>query len=699
MSDAALSTAAKAEPMLGIWFGNFFEPFFSHRDAVQRGIAEVASLGFNSLNLDSKPWEDFFARYRGEPASPYVGMQEFMMAEAARHGMDYTLLALYLCGDNLYPTIRDVPPVRGEEAILPNGQPMGTYKYWSPLAQQSMVDHVTGLLKLYRAGMHRRPDGRIVMQTMFDPIPKPSFDAEGKQKYLTWLAQRYGGDIARLNARYGTTAGTFAELTPEQYWLRPAKLDWVSCAFPTADDFARRTPDFYRWIDNQTWLASVMEDYFATMKSRWRELEPALHLEPVLHQWGYFFNPPEQPYWPTAKRALDVYRLAPHVDGVLYITSPLNAENRPDAMAVSVEGAILRVANGGRAFTGGLYLGRHVNGDIYRTVPPAEALATLVAAGAGGLHAYGYSGLDDGGVLFRLDDVVKDSIRAGLGWMKEVMPLLDQPRAKEVAILFPREMSLYEPLPVDVEGRHRMDLLGWYAQFTDLGWHVDIVHPDQVVAGALVDYRHLVVPCNSLYEVGDPAARAALEAVVKNFAQAGGTVLHGPACQLAQGAFGVEEEAVPFDCIRWHEEVIPHGWSTVAFATGTPVGTYLQSGHTAIAETKVGAGRVLSFGFEYGYAYSRLTMPIVPPNYGKREMHPVVLLKETPVASLIGASPLAPMPPIKGVEFARFGSRLVVVNHRASPVDLRAIPARRTWSLIPCAPGWLAAHSAAMIEL
>lgn len=692
----APSPTVPAVPMLGLWFGNFFEPFYSDREAVRRGIAEAADLGFTSLNLDSKPWEDFFARYRGEPASPYVAMQEFMMEEAKKQGLDWTHLALYLCGDNLYPTIRDVPPVRGEEAILPNGQRMGTYKYWSPKAQQTMVDHVAGLLKRYGTGMHHRPDGRIVMQTMFDPIPKPSFDDEGREKYLSWLQVRYDGDITRLNARYGTAAATFAELTPEQYWLEPAKLDWVGCAIPTADDFARRTPDFYRWIDNQTWLAGVMEEYFATMKVRWRALDPNLYVEPVLHQWGYFFNPPEQPYWPTAKRALDVYRLAPHVDGVLYITAPLNAEDRPDALAVSVEGSILRSANGGRSFTGGLYLGRHVNGDIYRTVPPAEALATLVAAGASGLHAYGYSGLDDGGVLFRMDTVFKDSLRAGLAWAKQVMPLLAQPRAREVAMLFPREMSLYEPLPVDVGGRHRMELLGWYAQFTDLGWHIEILHPDQVVAGELAGYRHLVVPCNSLYYLGE---NAALEAAVRKFATAGGTVLHGPACQLAHRAFGVTETAEPFDCIRWHEEIIPHGWSTVSYAQGTAHATYLQSGRSALAETRIGAGRVFSFGFEYGYAYSRLTMPIVPPNYGKREMHPVVLLKQTPVAALIGASPLAPVPPMKGVEFARFGSRLVVVNHRASPVDLRAIPALHALPLVPSVPGWLAPHSAVMLEL
>lgn len=719
-------------PFLSIWFGNFFEPFYSDREATRRGIAEVADLGFNSVNLDSKPWEDFFARYRGEPASPYVAMHEFMMAEAQARGLDWTHLALYLCGDNLYPTIRDVPPVRGEEAVRADGRPMGTYKYWSPRAQQTMVEHVLGLLQLYGAGMRRRAGGgRIVMQTMFDPIAKPSFDAEGKQKYLTWLERRYGGDIAKLNARYGLAAPSFAALTPADYWLRPEELDWVGCAIPGREDFARRTPDFHRWIDNQTWLAGVMEDYFAAMKARWRAEAPELFVEPVLHQWGYFFNPPDQPYWPTAKRALDVWRIAPHVDGVLFITSPLDAENLPDAAPVSVEGAILRSANAVSAspdksgFTAGLYLGRHVNGDIYRAVPPAEAMATLVAAGARGFHIYGYSGLDDGGVLFRMDDIFKDSLRAGNRWAADVIPLLDAPRPKEVAILFPREMNLYEPLPVDEGGRHRMDLLGWYRQFTDLGWHVDVVHPDQVAAGALRDYRHLVVSHNSLYDLGE---NDALETAVRAWVEAGGTLLHGPHCELVRRAFDLREETIEFDCLTWcrsgftprpdraaahesrrkvasaaeparSEDLIPHGWSTVAFRQGAALATYIQSGKNALAELRVGAGRVFSFGFQYGYAYSRRTMPIVPPQYGKREMHPVVLLKETPVAALVGTSPHAPLPPRKGVECVRFGARLVVVNHRASPIELGPLAAaRRAIHQIPTAPGWLAAHAAVLLE-
>jgi hypothetical protein len=692
-----MSRADNKLPFLSIWFGNFFEPFYSDFKATRAGIADCARLGFNSLNLDSKAWEDFFERYRGSNPSQYVKMHEFIMTEAAKHGLDYTCLALYLCGDNLYPNIRSVPPVRGEEPMRPGGQLMGTYKYWSPKAQATMVEHVKGLLKLYGQGMRRNAAGQIIMQTMFEPIPKPSFDAEGKQKYLTWLEQRYGGDISTLNKRYGLKVKSFAMLKPAQYWLRPEELNWVGCARPTKKDFVNRTPDFWRWYDNQTHLAEVLQEYLATMLQHWRSLDQPVCVEPVLHQWGYFFNPPGVVDWQTGQRALDVYKCAQQVDRVLFISAPLNAENRADAMALSVEGSIQRNANSHRPFTGGLYLGRHVNGDIYRVVPPAEAIATHIANGANGLHIYGYSGLDDGGVMFKMDGLFKESLRAGNEWAAKVIPRLDAPRAKEVALLFPAETSLYEPLEVDDEGRQRMDLLGWYQQFTDLGWHVDIVHPDQAIAGCLKDYQHFVIPTNLLYDLGD---NKALEAAVQKFVRAGGNVFHGPNCELARRALGIEEQDIAFDCLDWDEEIIPHGWSTVAFKVGKAIVKYIESGKTGIAQAKFGKGNVHSFGFQYGYAYCRRTMPIVPPQYGKREMHPVVLLTKTPVEKLAGISPIAPMKPVKGVEFARFGQeRVVIVNHRSSPVDIREIKARRAIYQVPSARGWLAAHSAVYLEL
>jgi hypothetical protein len=57
------------------------------------------------------------------------------------------------------------------------------------------------------------------------------------------------------------------------------------------------------------------------------------------------------------------------------------------------------------------------------------------------------------------------------------------------------------------------------------------------------------------------------------------------------------------------------------------------------------------------------------------------------------------MRPVKGVEFARFGARLIIVNHRASPMELSGIAARRLFYQVPSASGWLAGHSAACLEL
>lgn len=681
-------------PYLSLWFGNFFEPFLSDRDALRSGVADVADMGFTVLNLDSKPWEDFFARYRGEPASTYVGGQELMIAEAHRHGLEHTCLALYLCGDNLYPAIRDTPPVRGEEAVRPDGGPMGSYVYFSELAQDSMVEHVQGLLRLYGEGMRRRPDGRTVVQTMFDPVARPSFDDAGRAHYLAHLRRRHG-DIAAVNARYGTDAASFTDLAPHEYWLRPEELTWIGCARPTATDLAERTPDFHRWIDNQTYLADTLVEYFAAMHARWDKIG-GISAEPVLQQWGFFFDPPGADDWTTGTRALDVFRIAPHVDEVMWMASPINAENRPDATALSLESAIMRSANGHRAFTGGLFLGRHVNGDLLHVVSPAEAMATHVVNGATGLHSYGYSGLDDGGVLYRAEPATKASIRAGNEWVARVAPQLTAPRERDVALLLPAATVLYQPFELDPDGRTRTDTLGWYRQLTDLGHHVDVLHPDQVAAGGLAPYRVLVVPDDPLYDLG---ARGGLADAVRTWTAAGGTVLHGPRCGLAAEAFGITDEPVEFDGIGWEEEVVPHGWSTVAFDDGEAVGHWLRSGRTALARHAVGEGRVLSFGFEYGYSYARASMPIVPPEYGRREMHPLPLLRRTPVEALIGAAPDPVVPPTRGVEVGRFGDRVVVVNHRSEPVDLSAVAHRGADHLVPSAPGLLAAHSAVLLDL
>lgn len=698
----------RQQPFLSMWLGNFFEPYRSDSEAVEAALADIASMGFTSVNLDSKAWQDFYDRAEGAPASPYVAMQELMMAEAARLGMDYTFLALYLNGDNLYPNVREVPPVRGEEAVGLDGGPLWTYRYESVRAQAAMVAHVENLLRLYGGGIHRTPDGRAVMQTMFEPLPRPSFDAAGRARYLAWLAERYGGDVARLEARYGVGVERFEELEPDQYWLRPERLSWVGCALPTPEDLAGRTPDFHRWVDNQTYLGAELVAYFATMREHWRRTDPPLYVEPMLHQWGYLFNPPGHVDWQTGQRALDPFRVAEHLDGVLFIANPLDAEGLPDPYVLSIEAAAARSANERRPFTAGLYLGRHVEADVYAHLAPAEAVATQVAGGAAGLHVYGYSGLDDGGVICRTDETFRSSLRDGVTWAERAIGLLTQPRDREVAVLLPAETVFYTPGGLDPDGRGRTDLLGWYRQGVDLGWNVDLLHPDQVLAGELAHYRHLLVPANPLYGTGwygdDDGANPPLEEAVRAWVEAGGTLLHGPGCALAANAFAVTSEPVDFDAIAWREDVVPHGWSTHAFTSdGEVLAPYIASGRPAILRTPCGDGSLVSFGFEYGYAYARRTMPSVPWGYGPREMHPVVLLRRTPVEDVIGVAPGAVLPHVRGVEVARFGRRAVVVNHRPEPISLAPAAATASWPMLGPErgemPGWLAPHSATVLDL
>lgn len=686
------------QPLLQIWIGHFFEPFYSDRALITRSLVHARELGFNTVNLDAKPWEDFFERYRGGPASPYVEMLEFMLAEIAAAGLKHDFLALYLCGDNLFPTIRDVPPVRGEDAVGVNGQSLQTYKYWSEKAQATMLEHVAGLRRLYRdGGAEFAGDGpRYPIQSMFEPVPKPSFDDEGRTRYLAWLGVRYANREPELRARYGVGHDGLGVLTPADYWFEPEKVGWVWCAAPASEDFQRRTPMLWRWLDNQTYLKDESVAFMAAMKRKLRALDPSLYLEPVLHQWGFLFNPPGFEWWETGRRALDPFLIAPHVDSAMFIAAPLNAELQADAGVLSVEYAVARSLNFGREFTAGLYLGRHCALDVYRHVSPAEAIATAVAAGAAGLHVYGYSGLDDGGVMGMMDEPFLDSVKIGNRWAARVIPRLTEPRTCEIAMLFPAAMSLYEPLTADPGGRHRMDFLGWHQQLIDLGYHVDVLHPEQIKAGRLADFRALVAPFDSCYDFSPDAA---LERAIAEWVGAGGALVHGPGDTMSLRLFGLIERAVAPDCIRWQPRVIPHGWSTVEFEGCETLAIYEREGGIAIGRKTWGQGAVYSFGFEYGYAYSRRTMPPVPQGYGRLEAHPVVLLPRTPVQEILELHVKPQAPGVKGLEIARFGRHVVCVNHRAVPVSLAPLAFSSADWQVPSCDGKLAAHSAVLLEL
>lgn len=697
------------QPRRQIWVGNFFEPFYSDRAAMSASLEHVKELGFNVVNLDSKSSEDFFDRYQGGGASDYVRMQEFMMSWCREHGLQYTFLALYLNGDNLFAMgIRDAPPARGEEALRVDGTSADTWKYWSSSAQRVMLQHVKGLTSLYREGMASfEGEGAIYpLQTMFDPCISPSFDPEGRARYLTWLEDRYGGDLAMVNGRYGTEATTFDDLAPEDYWYQPDVIHLTWAPNPPDDDYAKETPDFYRYLDNQRWRRDELVQYFATMEQQFRAADPSLYLEPVLQQWGGLFNPPHIPGWDTTRRALDPYEVAPYVDAVQYIAAPLSPEGMPDAHVLSAEYAVHRSANNGRPFAVGLYLGRHVEGDIYATVSPAEAIATAVASGASGYHVYGYSGLDDGGVLAKMDEEFLQSVRVGNTWAAQVIPRLSGERAREVALLYPSALYMFEPLTTKRGTASRVDLLGWYKECVNLGYHVDVLHPLQVKEGLLHRYPVLIVPDNRAYSwEADPA----LEAALRSWVDDGGCLVHGPRQALVTNTFGLCEEPVELDYVQWPEPIIPYGAygatsspsdDLVAYPEAEVYARYSRQRTTAIGRSPVGRGVVWSFGFCYGYAYASRGVPTAL--HSREEAVALPLVRRTPLAAILKSTLTlkvpGQVPGRPGVEVSRFGSERVVVNHRNLPVRVDTANTRHTLWQYPVDESLLLPHSAVLLE-
>ena len=89
------------EPLMTLWFGNFYRPAFDNRAFIDQSMKIIREMGFNCVQLDSKAWEDFRARYADGEASRYIAQQEYMMEAAHREGLAHSFMALYLNGDKL----------------------------------------------------------------------------------------------------------------------------------------------------------------------------------------------------------------------------------------------------------------------------------------------------------------------------------------------------------------------------------------------------------------------------------------------------------------------------------------------------------------------------------------------------------------------------------------------------------------------
>lgn len=668
------------QPYINVIFGNFYCPGFDDEAFVDETMGTIRKLGFNSVMFDTKAWEDFKERYETGALSQYVKMQEYMGKSALEHGLTYTFLVLYLNGDNLYPHIRFSPPIFGEETVKADGTPGKWYKYWSPLAKLSMQEHVERIMDSYKDGCtvcDRNGEEVIPVCSMWDPIVAFSYDAEGISRYINFLENCYKHKIENYNLAYGTSHTGFTDIRPEEYAY---ELNYSIDDFFTEEDVKKESTKFLKWRDNAVWKKQEIEIYFKDMQMRLKEKNPELFLCPDLTQWGYFLNifgRTQQDHdndfselWDTSMRGIDIYALSPYVDSCHFITVPTTPDGVPDAYVTSCQHSMMRVMNEGKTFIGGTYWGRFIYNDLYAQLTPAEIIGTMTACGIDGYTSYGINGLDDGGVLNRMEESALESLAIGNEWCKKVIIKRKGKRKKEIALLFPQEMSDFEPLEVGNNKIRRLDLLGWYKICCDLGYQTDVISRHEIVKGMLDDYRILILPANDCYLAAGPDAAAAqreTENLIKVWVHQGGMLIHGPKDDLVKSCFGIEGKECAKMPFLYQKVIIPQGCEFMTFL-GESIADYVDGGGTCIARTPMEQGVIYSFGILMGASYTAKNIPHVPYEQNNKEMYPIIQSKTSLFFDIL-QSCIKPISGImqRGIETGVFENGMVIINHRSTP--------------------------------
>ena len=663
---------------VNVWFGNFYRPAFDDRAFVEWAIGFLESEGFTSIMLDAKAWEDFDERFRGGAASEYVSMQEFMEERIVAHGLSYDFLSLYLNADNLYPAIRFSPPIYGESIVRADGSDGRWYRYWSPKARASMEKHVAGLVESYGKGMTRVDfQGKIrrVIVSMWDPIVAPSFDDDGVKRYLSFLERKYGS-IEKLNAAYKTYYSSFYGMKPSDWWFDERKKLFPSSK---AGEKTILTEQEKRLLfDNRKWQSEELVDYFRDMSDRLHSVSDDLLLCPVLSQWGYFLTVDGAmlskvgfaDLWDTANRGIDVFCLKAFVDVVNFISVPVTPSGDPDCYVSGYHHSLMRIANRNRPFFGGIYFGRYLYNHIYDFLTPSEVIGTVVSSGACGYTSYGMCGLDDGGVLHRMERYFNEDLARGNAWLDRVLPILGERIASDVAILFPSEMALAESLCEHGAAERRLDSLGYYHALCDLGISADVVDKKDFTSNSSL-YRVLVLPDNDLYELDRDFD---FEASLRAFVEHGGMVIHSPGSGEADAVFGLSRRTHGAAPVELGEKCMVFSSSFVAYDDGEALCRYAD-GAIAVSLHTSKAGMIVSFGFDYGYSYVSKAVPHVPVSEKNNELYPLQMLRRNILGEILARVGLKPVF-VRNIERTKFENGVVIVNHTSYPYMIEEVGER-----------------------
>ncbi len=644
-------TEGKKRPHFSLWFGNFFEPYYHDRELVSKGMKEIADMGFNSIILDSKLWEDFTEFFATGKESEYVAMQRYMVDECAKCGMGINFLTLFYNGDNLYPHIRDSKPDIINPVIDRNGQPFRGYRHWDDEQTAKMIEHNVNLYeKLAKSAAAKAVDENGNKKTpcyfYHSSALMPSFDDDGKRVYLDWLKTKYS-DISELNIQYGTDYADFDSIDMLYVW-----------PVMTADDYAKNKKqrmNMHR--DNMLFRQDKLVEFYEKLTNGTRKRIPDIFLYDCLSQWKIFLTD----WVEISERGLDLWRLAKYLDCPSYYTLPADSFGEANAYAVSAENAILRSASANKDLVSGLFLGRYLYNDIYAFVTPGESIASCFGAGATDLFFYGYSGLDDGGNFGKWEQNRKLSVKQGLDWFAQVREVAGKRKEEtKAAIVFPYASFTLENrrLNDDMFRKSRNDFLGYYEQLSDLGINADVLDRSQIDIDLLGKYQLIVLPSDYWYSY---LPDSNLEKSLSEYVQNGGTVICAASSGLSS-VFGVETQEHSVDSLMFEEEITEFSAKFYSFEGIESLGNYLSDSKIVLGKKQVGKGTVYFAGFDMGACYVERVQKPVPVRYGKAAQYPLSVTRRTPIEKWLIDCGMAKKVN-RGIEKVPFENGDLIINH------------------------------------
>ncbi len=645
-------TNGKKRPHFSLWFGNFFEPYHSDRKLVKEGMKEISEMGFNSIILDSKLWEDFTEFFNNGNESEYVAMQRFMVEECAKNGMGINFLTLFYNGDNLYPHIRDSKPDIINPVIDRDGKPMRGYRHWDDNQTDAMIEHNVNLYdKLAKdaaaKAVNEKGENKIPCYFYHSPVLMPSFDEDGKKVYIDWLINKYG-TIEKINVEYGFECDSIQELDMLKLWPVMTAEDYKQQGFSHRMAMHR---------DNMLFRQDMLEKFYAKLTDGVKKRIPDIFLYDCLSQWKYFLTD----WVEISERGLDLWRLAKYLDSPSFYTLPADVYGEANCYAVSFENAILRSACEGKDPVSGLFLGRYLYNDIYAYVTPGEAIASCYGAGATDMFFYGYSGLDDGGNFGKWEPNRKLSVKKALDWFAEVREVSGKRiEEKRAAIVFPYASFTMENRRINDEKYRlcRNDLLGYYQQLADLGLNADILDRSQINAESLSEYDLIILPADPWYAY---LPDENLESSLRTYAQNGGTVICGASSNL-HSVFDIKAVSHESDSFDFEETVTEFSVNFMSFEDIEAEATYCSDSKTVLGKKSFGKGTVYASGIDMGLCYVERSQKPVPVRYGRQAQYPLAVIKRTPIEKWLIESGMAEKS-IRGIERISFQNGILIINH------------------------------------